>query len=144
MDWLRDALVPIYEKEMAQYVKDPWQVRNDYIEVILDRSARNVESFFSSHAVQELSKEEKVRVLKLLEMQHHAMLMYTSCGWFFDEISGIETVQVMQYSARAMQLAKEISGLDLETKFVKILERAPSNIPEFKNGGRVYEMSVKP
>lgn len=144
MDWLRDALAPIYEKEMAQYVKDPWQARNDYIEVIHDRSVQNVERFLSEHAVRELSKEEKLKVLKLLEMQRHAMHIYTSCGWFFDEISGIETVQVMQYAARAMQLAKETSGADLEPNYIKILERAPSNIPEFKNGAQVYEMFVKP
>jgi len=144
MDWLRDTLVSIYEKEMAQYMKDPWQARTDYIEVILDRSVQNVERFFSEHAVRELSKEEKLKVLKLLEMQRCAMLMYTSCGWFFDEISGIETVQVMRYAARAMQLAKEISGVDLEPNYVKTLERAPSNIPEFNNGAKVYGMLVKP
>lgn len=144
MDWLRDALVPIYETEMAQYVKDPWQARNDYLEVILNRSVQNIERFLSEHAIRELSKEEKLKVLKLLEMQRHAMNMYTSCGWFFDEISSIETVQVMQYAARAIQLAKDVSGLDLEPDFIKMLERAPSNIAEFKNGAKVYEMFVNP
>jgi alpha-amylase/alpha-mannosidase (GH57 family) len=109
MDWLRDNLIPIYEGEMASYVQDPWQARDDYIKVILNRSARNevildgsvqsVEAFHSRHVIRELSEEEKVKVLKLLEMQRCAMLMYTSCGWFFDEISGIETVQVMRYAS---------------------------------------------
>ena len=144
MDWLRDSLVPFYEKEMAACVKDPWQARDDYISLMLDRSTENSERFFSRHATRELSNGEKMKVIKLLEMQRHAMLMYTSCGWYFDDISGIEAVQVMQYAARAIQLAKEVGGPDLEPDFVKMLERAPSNIPEFKNGAKVYEIFVKP
>jgi len=144
MDWLRDNLISLFEKEMAVYVHDPWQARNDYIKVILDRSVQNVERFFSEHTVKKLSREEKVKVLKLLEMQRHAMLMYASDGWFFDEISGIETIQIMQYGARAMQLVREISGVDLEPNYIQILERAPSNIPEYKNGARIYNRFVKP
>ena len=70
------------------------------------------------------------------------MLMFTSCGWFFDEISGIETVQVMLYAARAMQLAKEVLGLQLENNYIKLLESAPSNIPEFENGAKIYNISL--
>jgi alpha-amylase/alpha-mannosidase (GH57 family) len=144
MDWLRDNLIPLYEKEAAAFVKDPWRARDDYIGIILNRSVENMERFLSEHAVRELSKEEKIKVIKLLEMQRNAMLMYTSCGWFFDEISGIETVQVIQYAARAIQLARDLSGLDLEPDFIKILERAQSNITEFQNGAKVYEIFVKP
>lgn len=144
MDWLRNSLIPIYEAETTNYLKDPWQARDDYISIILNRIEENVERFFAEHAKKELSKPEKVKVLRLLEMERHSMLMYTSCGWFFDEISGIETVQVMQYAARAMQLAKEVAGIDLEGNYIKILEAAQSNLPEFKNGGVVYEKLVKP
>lgn len=144
MDWLRDMLAPLYEREMAFYVQDPWQVRDEFIGVVLDRSIPNVEKFFARHAVRELSREEKVKVLKLLEMQRHALLMQTSCGWFFDEISGIEPIQIIQYAARAMQLAREVSGVELEPAYLKILERAPSNVPTLKTGARVYEMFVKP
>ncbi|MEA1943755.1 MAG: DUF3536 domain-containing protein [Euryarchaeota archaeon] len=144
MDWLRDNLIPIYEREMASCVQDPWQARDDYIKIILNRSVQSVESFLSRHAIKELSEEEKVKVLKLLEMQRCAMLMYTSCGWFFDEISGIETVQVMQYASCAMQLAREVGGEDLESGYLNILERAQSNIPDHKNGARVWETFVKP
>jgi hypothetical protein len=90
-----------------------------------------------------LSVDEKKKVMKLLEMQRQAMLMFTSCGWFFDEISGIETVQVMQYAARAMQLSQQVLGLQLEDKYVKLLERAPSNIPEFLTGAKIYNIFVK-
>jgi alpha-amylase/alpha-mannosidase (GH57 family) len=144
MNQLRDSLVGVYERGMAPYVQDPWQVRDDYIGVILDRSPEMLEAFLSERLTRELSKEDRVKVLKLLEMQRHAMLMFTSCGWFFDDISGIETVQVMQYASRALQLAREVSGEDLEREYLKILEDAPSNVPEFKNGAEVWEALVKP
>jgi alpha-amylase/alpha-mannosidase (GH57 family) len=142
MDWLRGNLIPIYENEASGYFKDPWNTRNGYIEVILDRSHENIENFLRKHAVKELSNEEKVRALKLLEMQRNAMLMYTSCGWFFDDISGIETIQVMQYASRAIQYMEELQGSFLESEYLKYLEKAPGNA--FENGAKVYEMFVKP
>jgi alpha-amylase/alpha-mannosidase (GH57 family) len=144
MDKLRDTLIPIYEEKGREYLKDPWKARDEYIDVILDRSVENVEKFIKQNAVKELSTEEKTRVLKFLEMQRNAMLMYTSCGWFFDEISGIETTQVMRYSARAIQLAEELSGASIEREYLQILQKAPSNILEFENGAKVYERFVKP
>ncbi len=144
MDWLRDNLVPLYEREMTSYGIDPWQVRDDYIDVILNRSAQNVEGFFLRSGAQQLPKEEKSKILRLLEMQRYAMLMYTSCGWFFDEVSRMEPIQIMQYANRAMQLCEEIGGQDLESGYLNILEKAPSNIPDIKNGLGVWEMFVKP
>ncbi|PKN01476.1 MAG: glycoside hydrolase [Elusimicrobia bacterium HGW-Elusimicrobia-1] len=144
MDWLSETLAKIYEEEAAGFFKNPWDARNAYIDVILDRSERNVSAFFAAQAARDMTAEEKIRALKLLEMQRAAMLMYTSCGWFFDDISGIETVQIMQYAARAMQLAKEIKGIPLEDAYVKNLERAISNAPELGNGARVWERLVKP
>jgi alpha-amylase/alpha-mannosidase (GH57 family) len=144
MDWLRDNLSEPFEREASQYLNDPWGARDDYIDVILDRSTENVDAFLSRHAKKPLNDQEKRRVMKLLDMQRHAMLIFTSCGWFFDEISGIETVQVMMYAARAMQLAEELFNLDLESQYLQILEKAPSNISEFKNGAKVYSIFVKP
>ncbi|OGP99166.1 MAG: glycoside hydrolase [Deltaproteobacteria bacterium RBG_19FT_COMBO_46_12] len=144
MDWLRDQLVPLYEGKGKEHLKNPWEAREDYIEVILNRSAEQVEKFFEKNALRELSREEKKEVLKLLEIQKNAMLMYTSCGWFFDEISGIETTQVMRYAARAIQLGEEVLGAFLEKEYLQALEKAPSNIPEFENGAKIYEMFMKP
>jgi alpha-amylase/alpha-mannosidase (GH57 family) len=144
MDWLRDQLVPLYEGKGREYLKDPWQAREDYIEVILNRSAEQVGKFFERNALRELSREDKRKVLKLLEMQRNTMLMYTSCGWFFDEISGIETTQVIRYAARAIQLGEEVLRTSLEKEYLKVLEKASSNIPEFENGAKIYEMFVKP
>ena len=142
LDALRDQLVPAYSREASLYLKDPWEARDYYIEVILDRAEENIEDFLKRHAVRELSREEKSRVLKLLELQRHAMLMYTSCGWFFDEISGPETVQVMEYASMAMQRTEEILGLSLEPLFLSDLEKAPSNL--YGNGGEVYRRFVIP
>ncbi|MFH1258691.1 MAG: DUF3536 domain-containing protein [Elusimicrobiota bacterium] len=144
LDWLRDNLAPLYKDQLAPYLRDPWKARDHYIEIILDRSEENIKKFLAQHAVKELSSEEKIKVLKLLEMQRNSLLMYTSCGWFFDEITGIETVQIQKYAARAMQLAREISNMSLEDTFVNLLERAPSNIPEFKNGAKFYNNFIKP
>ncbi|MCW4000380.1 MAG: DUF3536 domain-containing protein [Candidatus Bathyarchaeota archaeon] len=144
MDMLRDALLPRFEADASLYLKDPWAARDDYIEVIWDRSKESITNFLFKHATRVLTEAEVRRVIKLMEMQRHAMLMYTSCGWFFDEISGIETVQVMMYAARSMQLAEELFDIDLETPYVKILREAPSNIPEFKNGAKIYSIFIKP
>ncbi|MCW4028164.1 MAG: DUF3536 domain-containing protein [Candidatus Bathyarchaeota archaeon] len=144
MDWLRDTLAPQFEAEAQQYFNDPWGARNNYIDVLLDRSKENIEAFLGKYAKKPLTDPEKRRVIKLLEMQRHAMLMYTSCGWFFDEISGIETVQVMMYAARAMQLAKELFNLDLESQYKTFLAQAPSNIAEFENGAKIYSIFIEP
>jgi alpha-amylase/alpha-mannosidase (GH57 family) len=144
LDWLRDSLIPIYEKEISRYSKSGWVLRDNYIKVILNRDPDNIAKFLSENDLKGLEPEDLVRLLKLLEMQRHAMLMYTSCGWFFDEISGIETVQVVLYAARAIQLTKEITGNDLEEEFMKHLEKIQSNLPHPGNGAKIYEAYVKP
>jgi alpha-amylase/alpha-mannosidase (GH57 family) len=144
MDFLRDKLAVFYEDKARQYFKDPWAARDEYIAVILDRSPDHVAHFFSQHSVRELNEAERMAASRLLEMQRHALLMFTSCGWFFDEISGIETVQVIQYAARALQLASELGAADIETGFLEILAQAKSNIPENENGRVVYDRFVKP
>jgi alpha-amylase/alpha-mannosidase (GH57 family) len=144
LDWLRDQLAPFYEQRAAPLLKNPWGARDNYIRVILDRSPENVEKFFACHATHPLSQDERVAALKLLEIQRHAMLMYTSCGWFFDELSGIETVQVIHYAGRAVRLAQEFLGEDLEARFMDHLAAAKSNLPEHGDGKQIYEKWVKP
>ncbi len=144
LDWLRDTMAASYADAARRLGVDPWEARNGYIHVILDRSPESLERFFSANTQRQLSQAEKVRLLKLLEMQRHAMLMYTSCGWFFDELSGIETVQVIQYAARALQLFSELFGRGLEPRFLELLEQARSNLPELRDGRQVYEKLVRP
>jgi len=144
LDWLRDTLAPRYEELARKYLKDPWLARDDYIRVVLDRSPENREGFLADHASRPLDEKDRITVLKLLELQRHAMLMYTSCGWFFDDISGIETVQVLQYARRVIQLAQELFDNDPESGFLEILAGARSNVPEYRDGVRIYEKYVTP
>ncbi len=144
LDWLRDQIAAPFERMGLNLLKSPSAARDDYVSVVLDRSADNLSRFFTRHGGRGLSEQEKNTVLKLMEMQRHAMLMYTSCGWFFDELSGIETVQVMQYAGRAVQLAQELFGDSLESNFRGRLAEAKSNLSEHGDGQRIYESFVKP
>src|SRR5205823_6753825 len=102
-----------------------------------------VRRFFARHGHADLDDALMREGLWLLEMQRHALLMFTSCGWFFDEISGLETVQCLRYAARALQLARHFHQ-DFEEEFVGLLEKAPSNVPQFQNGRGVWEQLVRP
>lgn len=144
LDFLRDEMITVYNKNGKKYFKDSEEARNNYINVILDRSDMSIKSFQDEYFVSGLDDTQKIRAMELLEIQRQSMLMYTSCGWFFSEISGIETVQIMKYAARVMQLAKSFVKKDLETPFLEILSEAKSNIPEFGTGKDVYEKFVKP
>lgn len=143
LDFVRDELIKTFETRGREYFKDPWAARNDYVELIMDRGLDAQHCFFLKHAT-EKAWNDRSGALMLLEMQKNALFMYTSCGWFFDEISGIETVQIMQYAARALELNRLLTGTDLEPAFVEKLAEAPSNIKELKNGATVYERYVKP
>lgn len=142
LDWLRDQLIKVYEDVGYQLFRDPWAARDEYIGCIRDRSPENVESFLARHRTRKLSPVEQIDALRLLEMQRHAMLMYTSCGWFFEEISRPEGVQILRYAARALELAGDVSGVQLEKGFLKRLALAPSNVDFFKTGGEVYRQLV--
>jgi alpha-amylase/alpha-mannosidase (GH57 family) len=139
LDWLRDQLAGITENEGRGVYSDPWKARNEYIDVVLDRDDARVDQFLAGHLVKEA---EVNRALRLMEMQRHAMLMYTSCGWFFDEVSGIETVQILQYACRAVQLSRQFSDVDLEEPFLELLSAAPSNIAAYGNAGEVYKKLI--
>lgn len=141
LDWLRDTLIEIFESEGQKVFPDPWKARNEYIQVINKRSEAAANMFMQEFAVPDADVN---KALRLLEMQRHAMLMYTSCGWFFDELSGIETVQVIQYACRAVQLSKQLTDRVLEGEFLNRLEKAPSNLPAYKDGVGVYKKLVIP
>jgi alpha-amylase/alpha-mannosidase (GH57 family) len=142
LDWLRDTVAPMVHELGSQLFKDVDEARNSYISVILDRNPENRDAYFAIHASRELDLAEKTRALELMELERHAQLMYTSCGWFFDEISGIETVQVIAYAARVLQLARTLFGeqaAGLEDEFKRRLAAAHSNIPEWTDGAHIYE-----
>ena len=142
LNWLRDQLIDVYEKHGSVLFRDPWQARDEYIHVMSDRSHANVSHFLSRHQTHKLDAGEQVEALRLLEMQRHSLLMFTSCGWFFEEISRPEGTQILRYAARALELAGDVSGVQLEKGFLKRLTLAPSNVEEFKHGADIYHKLV--
>lgn len=142
LNWLRDRLLEVYEDVGRNFFVDVWAARDEYIGVIRDRSVANINNFLSRHQPHELTELEKVDALRLLEMQRHSLLMFTSCGWFFDEISRPEGTQILRYAARAIELVADVAGVDLETEFVKQLASVPSNVDLFKTGDEIYRQLV--
>lgn len=142
MHFLKNELLKIYLKKMSFFTKDPIKIRNEYIEIILDSSFKNIEKFIKTQTSKTLTEEEKTQFLKLLLMQKYSMSMFTSCGWFFDDLLNIETQQIILYAANAIELAKDISNIDLEEPFKKILQKAKSF--NNKNGEEIYNENIKP
>jgi alpha-amylase/alpha-mannosidase (GH57 family) len=144
LDLLRDELSLVFEREGEKIFKDVWEARNGYIEVILNRSPERIKSFFERYGFKDLDGKGRIKGVKLLEMQRHALQMYTSCGWFFADLAGLETILILQHAARAIQLAEELTGQEIEKKFLARLSEAESNLPEMGNGDQVYQRLVKP
>ena len=145
LDWLSERVAALYDsRATGKLLRDPWAAREDYISLILERSDEATAKFFEAHAVGKLTETQRIEALRLLEMQRHAMLMYTSCGWFFDDVSGIETTQIIRYAARTIQLAQEVSDVALMQPFVERLSQAKSNIPEQGDGRLLYQRHAEP
>lgn len=138
LDWLRDALAPVFEAEASRFFADPWAARNDSIDIVLDPTAGSVDRFFERHAVRRLSGEERAAARDLLELERNALLMYTSCGWFFDDPAGLETRQILRYAARAIELAEKRLGGSLEPLFLRLLERVRSGLGDQPDAAAIY------
>jgi len=153
LDWLRDQTSALCEQRMQQMADagqcrsaDLWAARNDYIQVVLDRSPVNVDRFLRAHLAAHAAAEIETAFLQMMELERHAMLMYTSCGWFFDDISGIETVQILAYAGRVLQLAAELfgdAGAALEGGFLGHLKDAHSNVAGRGTGASLYLERIK-
>jgi len=145
LDELRDALIPLTDKTGRELFHDVWAARDAYINVVLDRNSESISSFLLGHQNHLFGVDESVHALELMEMQRHAQLMYTSCGWFFDDISGIETVQIIAYAARVLQLAQRLFGADgdaLEAAFLDRLGKAKSNVASDSDGAQIYRDKI--
>lgn len=144
LNWLRDNLIPIFEKEGGHFLQDVWAARNDYIDVLFHRKKdpEAIDRFLVKHASRPLNPDEETKTLRLLEMQFQAMQMFTSCGWFFDEVSGLETNQILQYAYRAIEYAKQVSNIDFHIEFQERMAQIPSNI--YENGAWQYVHQVIP
>jgi alpha-amylase/alpha-mannosidase (GH57 family) len=142
-DLLKQKLDQLFGTRGRECFPDPWAARDGYVDVLVDRGDESVRQFFARHGYPDLDELLVREGLKLLEMQRHGLLMYTSCGWFFDEITGLEPTQCLRYALRAMQLAKQL-GRDFEDDFLRELEKAPSNLPQYKDGRAVWDQLVRP
>jgi alpha-amylase/alpha-mannosidase (GH57 family) len=142
LNWLRDQLIDVYEEYGGTLFRDPWQARDEYVHVMGDRTPANINRFLSRHQTRKLQAVEQVEALRLLEMQRHSLLMFTSCGWFFEEISRPEGTQILRYASRALELAGDVAGIQLEKDFLERLGLAPSNVEEFKHGAEIYRQLV--
>lgn len=143
LEGLRDRAAATYEEQMGDLVSDPWALRNAYVTLLLDRTADRA-AFFEEHAGRGLTEVERRRALRLLESQRSSMTMFTSCGWFFNELSGIETVQVMRYAGRLIDQLRELGAEDAEPVFLEQLAEAESNLKSQGNGADIYRAQVLP
>ena len=144
LDWLRDEIDAFYESRASAWLKDPWLARDQYIDVILDRRAEQLEAFLARHQRVALDAAARLEVRRLLEMQRNRLLMFTSCGWFFDELSSIEPVQILRYAAMAIQYLADLGGPRLEPEMARRLAAAPTNVPVFRDGGAVWTRLIRP
>jgi len=142
LEELRDQAQRLYSEQASRYLKSPWEARNQYIDIVLDRSTENVERRLEEMSSRTLTGSEKVQVLRLLELQRNAQLMFTSCGWFFEEISGLEALQNLLYADRVLHLAGELGDDTPESSFLRRLEETPSN--RYENGKAIYEKFIHP
>jgi len=144
LDHLRDALAPQFERAAGELLADPWKARDAFVDVVLDPSPAVKQRFFEAHALRALTLPEQERALGLLDMQRQCLLMYTSCGWFFNDLSGIETVQILKYAARALDYAAELGLRSVRNGFLSLLRDARSNIAEIGTGENIFRRQVEP
>ncbi len=142
LDFIRFYFIRVFEDMGGELFHDPWSARNHYIDVMLDENNRV--PFLRKHLVRPDSVINRQNALKLLELQKNAMFMYTSCGWFFNDISRIETLQILTYALRAMELYESLTGESLLEGFLDILSEAKSNIKELGTGADIFRKQVMP
>lgn len=142
LDILRDGLAPEFERAAGALLKDPWAARDAFVDVLLDPENAKPK-FFEAQARHALSDEEQVRALSLLDMQRQCLLMYTSCGWFFNDLSGIETVQILKYACRALDYAAELGLRNLREPFLAKLAEAHSNVAMHGDGAAIFHRQVE-
>jgi alpha-amylase/alpha-mannosidase (GH57 family) len=144
LDWLRDLVDGFYAARAPELLRDPWAARDDYVRVVLERTPAQSQAFLTAHGRGALDEAGRLEVWKLLELQRNRMLMYTSCGWFFDEISALEPVQILRYAALTLQYLRDLGAGHHEPEFEKRLGAAPSNVADYGDGSAVYRRQVAP
>jgi alpha-amylase/alpha-mannosidase (GH57 family) len=138
LNWLRDRAAAGFEQAAERLLKDPWAARDDYIEVLLDPSFLGRQRFLDRWQRRELSREEVERVWQLMELQRYSLMMFTSCGWFFSDLAGIETIQILRYAARVVELYEQLVGKSVRAPFLRRLAAARSNLVEEGTGKDIF------
>ncbi|MCK5652378.1 MAG: DUF3536 domain-containing protein, partial [Gemmatimonadetes bacterium] len=141
MEWLAQALHGVHERETSPLMGDPWEARDDYGRVVA--GSESLQEFLARRLPKEASATDRIRGAELLEMERNALRLFTSCGWFFDDLAGIEPLQVLRYAARALELAGP-SGAGLEAAFLSRLKNAFSNETPPRDGATIFRDEVKP
>jgi hypothetical protein len=145
LDWLAAELDLQFEADAGPLLKEPWEARDAYVDVLLDPSPAGQAAFLARHQLHPLDAGSRVRAFELLEAQRHRLLMYTSCAWFFDDVAGGEATQALRHAARAVGLAGAAGGRrDLERGLLRRLALAPGNDPALPTAAAVYEARARP
>jgi alpha-amylase/alpha-mannosidase (GH57 family) len=139
LDRLAQEMDVLYQDEVGRWVTDPWRLRNGYIQVVLGKTEGR--AFLAQQASGKLTEEQTKRILTLLEAQYRRQAMYTSCGFFFEDLSRLEPRYIIAYAAKAIHLVKEATGISLEGGFKRDLRRAVSWITD-QTGEDIYEEVV--
>jgi alpha-amylase/alpha-mannosidase (GH57 family) len=144
LNYLKQEMDTLFEREGAGLFKDPWKALGGYVNVIMNRDDNQIRAFLAEQGNEGAqTDQQRGQAIKLLEMQRHGQLMFTSCAWFFDDIAGLETIQILKFAARAIQLAERYFGVSFEEGFVKILETAPSNFTKYGHGRTIWDKEVR-
>ena len=136
LEFLRADTDERFEKEGGQLLIDPWGARNAYIQLMIN--GLYADEFLNQQCRTGLSNDDRARALKLLEIQRNSLLMFTSCGWFFSDLAGIETLQVLRYAARVIELQSQMGFEPARTRFLQILAQAHSNVAEKGSGADIF------
>ena len=143
LDVVRAAVDEVFERRGAAVLADPWAARDAYGAVVVGSSS--IEAFAAAHVTGGGADEAAlVEALTLLEAERHALLMYTSCGWFFWDLAGLETVQVLRYAARALDLLGELGEEAPREAVLEVLAGATSNVTAEGSGADVWRRRVEP
>lgn len=142
LDNLKEELDKIYIEKIKEFTQSPFELLNYYIDYFMGNES--FENLISRYIKRDINEEERIKILKLLEMERMSNFMFTSCGWFFDDISNIETQQILLYAKRGIQLAEELNGNRIEENFINSLKDAKSNIIDLKDGENIYKKLIIP
>jgi hypothetical protein len=134
-DWLRDQLSQIYAKEGPGILNDPISVRDHLPSTKID-GKEDVKRYLLGKVRPGQSAQ---RGAELVEMMGCSSLMYASCAWFWEDMSRTETVQMLKFARRAVELAADPASGILQAEFRGLLAKARPNDPRFKDGAELYD-----